>query len=450
MSYERRERQNCERQSVDGRSNIMVGFARSNISRHATQAITIFKATPTTELGYNFSKEIVGVSSVVGVALKVTVAKVPLELTNSSDEHLEVGDELVSVNGVAKKSELINELRRAHGAIEIFVQRPDRGVLKVPSRDAPGVQHVGNAEPDSEELTQLGGGHLTAHVRELELHAPFTHNWFAMTDSLVRIATVRDFLEQRRPPRTKGSTSIWESNDDIIVRLIVEEGKMSICLRLMQAFRAELRSRLLLARLALEQAEQRLLSFERCLGSLIGECLEHIEVVQTCDLHLLLGHCADVLSSADAELHGGLHDRVLYGRRPADELTDEAHHESVAGLEHSQLSWVPRYLCSLLTHAEALGEDRLMGLLQQYQLVNLICDHLSKSYNHLDHQSRLASATFLAIALDTEASWTSSADFLSTKSLSLLKDMQEKFTGLAPAGSEQRRRLRPLLDTIAR
>mmetsp|Transcript_74675 Transcript_74675/g.148406 ORF Transcript_74675/g.148406 Transcript_74675/m.148406 type:complete len:308 (-) Transcript_74675:240-1163(-) len=298
--------------------------------------------------------------------------------------------------------------------------------------------YAASIEPDTlDDLTKKLAADLRLHVQKIQSYAAFSQDWMAMIDSLVHIANVAKM--EHRLPRAEGSATLWDE-DELTVRFVLEEGKMNLLLHLMQTFSQSVAAKQpgtpgyeqWLTHTARDceavdanQLRARLLTFEQCLGTLIHCALQHVEAVQTTDLQLLMAHCAEVLQACAAT--------------PGSLIFDQ-----------TQVALVPRYLNSVLIRAEQLDEDRVMGLVGQYGLVDCVCTHLSVHHTKLGTESLLAGASFLASAFDTEAFHTDSKIFLSEESASRLQTYKAAFlTGLL-SDSEQRKRFRPLLDVIDR
>ena len=279
---------------------------------------------------------------------------------------------------------------------------------------------------------------LRKHIRLLDSHKIFTREWLAMTDALAHISNIAKM--EHRLPRPEKDSTLWEG-DDLTIRFMLEEGKLNLCLRLMHEYcRAMIglksandgyRSWLVSTASSCgvagpEQLAQRLLTFEQSLGVLLRCALEHIEAVQTTDLPELMTHIAEVLAFAVSA--------------PAESLCFERTQEAMVG----------RYLHSVMARVEALDEDRLMPMVLEHDLVNLVVAHLGAHAVALEPEGQLAAASFLALALDTEAFETTPGQFLSPSSKEVLKTFTVLFLGELSAEVEQRRKLRPLLDAVAR
>ena len=89
-----------------------------------------------------------------------------------------------------------------------------------------------------EELSKKLANDLRGHVRNLEKSALFSREWIHLTESLQHIATIAK-MEHRLPAENAAST-LWEE-DEVVVRFILEEGKLNMCLRVLQEYKALVR-----------------------------------------------------------------------------------------------------------------------------------------------------------------------------------------------------------------
>ena len=158
-----------------------------------------------------------------------------------------------------------------------------------------------------DEMSRKLAVDLRKHVRRLEMLPHHTKEWLGLTDSLQHIANVA--LMEHRLPR-EGDSTLWEG-EELTVRYMLEEGKLNLCLRLMEEYKRGQAAEQAKGAAAYEDflkgvaaacecqdvalLKARLLVFEHNLGVLLRCALEHIEAVQTTDLPLLVSHCAAVL-----------------------------------------------------------------------------------------------------------------------------------------------------------
>ena len=71
-------------------------------------------------------------------------------------------------------------------------------------------------------------------ARPRHLSLTHTQEWLGLTDSLQHIANVA--LLEHRLPRDSEDSTLWEG-EELTVRYMLEEGKLNLCLRLMEDYK---------------------------------------------------------------------------------------------------------------------------------------------------------------------------------------------------------------------
>ena len=290
-----------------------------------------------------------------------------------------------------------------------------------------------------EELSKKLANDLRGHVRNLEKSALFSREWIHLTESLQHIATIAK-MEHRLPAENAAST-LWEE-DEVVVRFILEEGKLNMCLRYMNDFITELvdinsRGReQWLARTArsleLEpvELESRLAGFEASLGQLLRCCFLHIEAVQTTDIPQLFEHVRFVLL-----------------------MTQDGRLPTMPSWEQSQPSLVLRYLAAVLERIEPIGENKMMPDIERRQLIPLVIHHLHDFHQSIPPEDMAGGCRFLALAFDTEEFETNRNLYLPANDGVLMdkcRQMRPLFLNGMTGTHEQKKKYRPLLDVLQR
>lgn len=293
----------------------------------------------------------------------------------------------------------------------------------------------------SDDLSRKLAFDLRKHVRRLEMFPHHSKEWLGVTDSLLHISNVA--LMEHKLPRDSEDSTLWEG-EELTVRFILEEGKLNLCLRLMQEYKkaqatekakgatsyAEFLGKAAASCEAkdAEQLKARLLVFEQSLGVLLRCSLEHVEAVQTVDLPLLVAHCAAVLEQCAA----------------APDAPD------ALAWERTQEVVVLRYLEAVLLRVEQLGEERVLPLLKQANLLPLVVAQLHAHHALLTDGGCAAGAHFLSLAMDTEDFATYRAGFLPAPTKAQLKSFKPLFLASLTADMEGRKKFRPLLDEVVK
>ena len=300
-------------------------------------------------------------------------------------------------------------------------------------------------DPDTlDDLSKKLAVDLRKHVRRLDAHPLFTADWLSMVDSLVHISNIA-MMEHRLPRNEMDSnTTLWEG-DELTVRFMLEEGKLNLCLRLMHDFCRQRYSPALMAegqakqwlkntaadlsrnapeaKLSPEQAEGRILTFEQGMGVLLRCAFEHVEAVQTTDLPELIEHASEVFGACQ--------------NAPSGSFT----------FERTQPALLLRYLSSIMMRVQddKLPEDKVMPLMQQCGLVQLVVAHVCAHHASFKPEDLSAGLNFMARVFETEAVCDEPQAFLPSQLRAELKCFEPSIKEMTP---DERRNLRPLLDAI--
>ena len=183
----------------------------------------------------------------------------------------------------------------------------------------------------------------------------FSSNWFRMLEGIQQI-TDAAVLENKNVDRdTQASTTLWERNE-LIVRYILEEGKLNLTLRLLVDFKDLQRQEQFASKLsAAKQAEPnasfddlstikiKAALFEQTLGVLILCSITSIEALQVIDFPLFIEHIAKTLEFAL------MHPEMV--RSPDSYRRQEV--------------WAVSYMFHVLEALDQLQEDRIMEVMQE-------------------------------------------------------------------------------------
>eukprot|EP00744_Colponema_vietnamica_P004643 GILI01006898.1.p1 GENE.GILI01006898.1~~GILI01006898.1.p1 ORF type:complete len:324 (+),score=40.89 GILI01006898.1:51-1022(+) len=280
-------------------------------------------------------------------------------------------------------------------------------------------------------------------VRNLHHTDVLSADWLGIVEALeqlARLSTLETMLPSNESKSdVKGRSShgtLWdqEANEDSI-RILVEEAKVNLCLRMLQEYKAVTRSSASYDKV-LEKAvsdlhldrsllQSRMMIFEESIGVLLKRAFEHIETVQLSDIPLLLNYISQVLTAC---LEEGCSSRG-----------------DVSKLQDTQVIY---YLLSVLKHLEDIGEDSVMHNMIDLKLPDLLVTHISRHYLGFNTEILLACALCLAALVDSETYRTHPERFfVDENSKKKILEMKEQFVSnvLSQFPSETRR-VRPLLD----
>jgi hypothetical protein len=256
---------------------------------------------------------------------------------------------------------------------------------------------------------------LTEHIRFLNFYEFLSDAWLRMADSLGQLAQVA-FMENHFPSKERSPLlqegkndegTLWDQErDQLSVRILLEEGKLNLCVRVLHDFKVRRRSPdfsdvFTKATVARKMTAANLLAkcelFEVSMGTLLKFALQHLESVQIIDLPDLLQHIAEVLTDTLAE------------------DTSEDSKDAKANYSKKQEGTVVHYLHAIVRREENIDDDRVMELMAKNNIIALLAAHLRKCYTFHDYETLgLAAQTyhmmFCSDAYGVEASFYISTD----------------------------------------
>mmetsp|Transcript_35124 Transcript_35124/g.85806 ORF Transcript_35124/g.85806 Transcript_35124/m.85806 type:complete len:327 (+) Transcript_35124:21-1001(+) len=288
-------------------------------------------------------------------------------------------------------------------------------------------------------------------VRAIRHHALMSNDWFGMVDSAEKLARLASYDQWSQDSAVKladvkgrtGGDTLWDQEQaEDAVRTLVEEAKLSLCVRLL----AELKTRAVhdhAQRAVLlqqaqeatgwpkEQIEKLLLNFEESMGFVLFRAFRHVEALQLTDQVELMTHCASVLQHA--------------ARSPG-----------VRSSSRLQETMVLHYFSSLCVHLEKCNTGQVLSVIFDSQFLLHLAGHLTRNVRQLP-------ADTLQDVLVGWASLCSNEDFQTRgEELFAPPATQQEVLGAMSEVDEQvikpvleqspdlRPEIRPLLDWLAR
>eukprot|EP00964_Phaeocystis_antarctica_P039912 scaffold22805_cov59-Phaeocystis_antarctica.AAC.17 len=122
----------------------------------------------------------------------------------------------------------------------------------------------------------------------------------------------------------------------------------------------------------------------------------------------------------------------------------------LTGSTHYGRAYYSRYLAGVMLRVEHLGEERVMPLLKQGELVPMVVAHLHQHSAALKLDGCGAGSHFLALTMDTEDFSTYRSTMLPAHSKAQLQGFKPLFLAALTTEMEGRRKLRPLLDEVTK
>jgi len=205
-------------------------------------------------------------------------------------------------------------------------------------------------------------------VRNIQSYPILSTEWIVLVDQLKQLTRLVQ-LEGRMPANTRVSETLGRNTDsdgtlwdqeahENAVRILVEEAKVNLCLRMMSDYKAwqydaarratSMREAQALYDLNEAQLEQKCKIFEESLGLLLMKAFQHVETLQLMDIPMLIEHLAVIFTRAQGCDSSGKTQEVL----------------------------VTYYFSSLMKHAEALNNKELLAKTRELNIVHLAAHHL--------------------------------------------------------------------------
>lgn len=304
----------------------------------------------------------------------------------------------------------------------------------------------GDASSTKEERITRLKFELREHIRFLSDFKLLSKDWLKMAESLHQIANVA-FMETHLPAKEnnplqqsgkKDQGTLWDQEkDELAIRILLEEGKLNLVLRILHAYmvskrNGEVEKKISDGQLGLspEKVQERCQVTEQALGVLLKFSLKHVEALQIVDVVELLQHAGEVLK---------------------DGVKEEAK-ESEGGSDSDKMqsTLVVHYLCSLAENMENLDEDRIVDLMQQNGIVPTLAlifgnPSLRSQYSE---ETQFAAAKTISSFMESDSYGTDPTDYVDKASAKLICSMEESIAEFLKKGAKKKT-VQKLLDQIA-
>ncbi|OQS07911.1 hypothetical protein THRCLA_00094 [Thraustotheca clavata] len=244
-----------------------------------------------------------------------------------------------------------------------------------------------SSDADSiERLSSKLTADLRNHVRFMADYPILSDEWKEMAKNMTRFGEISEM--ERKLPKQENAT-LWEC-EELALRYILEDGKLNLCLRILVEYKEYERNTAI--RDFDPDTKKLMASFERGLGVMLKNAWLHVEALQTTDLPLLIEYVATILNNCREE------PGFFSEKDPAD----------------SQEVIVLYYLHGLLKRLEDIGESRIMPLMQERQIFELVAWHLEHNNRSFSPEDTLTAAEVLALICDTEDFQTHPTNYVSS------------------------------------
>jgi len=304
-----------------------------------------------------------------------------------------------------------------------------------------------------ERMTRRLTVDLRGKIRRLADHDCLTVDWLEMSDTLQHLSSVavmeeKDAAMGNANNKTTGGQegSVWE-REELCIRILVEEGKINLLLRLLNTYKKFVISTptsaiaSVVARqcpvYGMPEVLQRMTMFEQGLGVLLRCSMTAVECLQTLDLFGLMDHIALVMDHS-------LSTESSFTLPPGGELLDASSVQEFV---------VFGYLYYLMRKIEHLSEDRVMGKLKDSLIVpkGLAVIEKFQRCGVLAKETLHHFIYFLGYTFETEAFKTHPTQFvISAEDRQKLCLLEASVKERMSADPTRRKTLRCVVDAIVR
>ena len=282
-------------------------------------------------------------------------------------------------------------------------------------------------------------------VKSMQDEPIFSSRWFSMLTALQHITDIA--VGEAKQAGAEKAGTVWERHE-LVVRYLLEEGKLNLTLRLLVNFKDMQRQEKFAGALQTAQLKEphvvfddvptikvKAALFEQTLGMLLSCALSAVESLQTLDMPLLLEHMARTLSFSLS------HSEMV--RSP-----DSARRQEVLCVT---------YLALIFGHIDVLQEDRIMDLISEHNVLWLLARNVELYHTFYAAATRIDAGKALSGILGSEDFKTSPERFLSAPSDQASLDVKKMLVSLEGGFIKEnfsdfasKKPVRGLLDAISR
>jgi hypothetical protein len=295
-----------------------------------------------------------------------------------------------------------------------------------------------SASDSMDSLNSRLAADLRRSIRGIGSYKLFSPSWLDMCETYGRLAVISNVESSLSAGKSNDGT-LWETEEQAL-RFILEDGKLNICLRNMMEYkdyqqRYRSRDRISDGDVLEEMSPEVAIkceSFEKGLGSVLYNCWNHVEALQTTDVASLLNYISTILSNA------------------IDNTTMLESLMATADFHQYQEVMCFYYIYIIFKHIEDIKESRIMPVykekkifMKQIELLNIIHSrinavHVLKAVEGLSFVCETDDfSTYFTEAYVTNSS--EAAELLALKN-NCLNNLYKEF--------DNRKYMRALIDTI--
>lgn len=280
------------------------------------------------------------------------------------------------------------------------------------------------------------------YIRQIKSVEILTKEWITLVDNIEQLSRLSQMethipdtkVVDNQEGRVEGEGTLWDqSAHEETIRVLVEEAKVNLCLRMMNEYKkwdynpdekstkiTEALRRFDCDEAQLERSGQ---TFEDCLGVLLVRALAHVETLQLTDIPLILEHVTLVMNYVDD-----------YGN-------------SKTFSPKSQEKICIYYYASVLKFTEDLNASEILGRIKELDLLLLVNKYLSVNFVPLETLVEVVLGySALCDNEDFQSNWESF--FPTEEHIDYFLELDKVAQKMLAHYEERKSDIRPLLDFL--
>lgn len=257
------------------------------------------------------------------------------------------------------------------------------------------------------------------HVKYIHKYAIFSREWVEVAESLKQIAELA-FSEKLLPVSgqkdfkniqgRKNHGTLWDQEkDEVALRILLEEGKLNLCLRLLleiteyQAkpnFHSIVESACNTEGMDPDIMLRVVETMEKGLGLIMLFAIQHVEALQICDVSSLINLCNMAFQNMDEKMQTvHMHPRMRF-------------HSSYNSEDKLQINLVFHYLHHLINHIPNIQESLIVPKIINNRLFSKSISKINKHIDRFPLDTRVVTAKFINGICKSDAFRTDKSSFI--------------------------------------
>lgn len=264
-------------------------------------------------------------------------------------------------------------------------------------------------QPNFEKSREKKFKKLTNEVRRLSQsihsHKPLDADWKEVCSHLKRLTEIA-FVETADKMKNDNDTTLWENDEsdqsinESVVRLLLEEGKLNLILRLLtnfknvefqDEFRVLMESECNSKKIRMSVLIQLCTIYEQSLGILLFFCIQKTESLQILDSEHLVEYISNIMAKKNTAF------------RPNDERMSGFFVHLFSNDKRQEIV-VIYYLHILSTYFDKMNfEEKLMEFIEKYQIISKSIHYIMRCHRLLSLDCLQKYVLFLSNCFGTES-----------------------------------------------